>query len=702
MRARYLTAIALAAFATGGAVEGVAAAPAWANETVWSCGLTNGGGVNHVFAPASTFGINASDHCSSGGGLDINAPGNTVSRGQSAHWQANAPAGLMIVIVYVPPGELSTTGVNSGDAYGGIFYWGGGGAAIHDSNNSTGFGASGLRTNYVGFDVVCGANPCREPLGRAHLAVRDIGLQVQETQGPVLTNGSGLWQSSGWVRSEWPLSFTGDSPSGVCALSASLDGQSVGGAQFPLDDTAWHQCAASGLSTTVHTGQFPNGAASLMLHGSDAAQLSTPDSFYTKTIYTDNQPPSVSFSGPSDASAAAGTQYLTVNGAAGPSGVSQLGCSLDGAPTQSYAQASVQVPVSGVGVHHLTCYASNNARDASGQVASSPPQTWTLSIREPTVGVLSFSRLVNALRCHKVTVRVSRPGRVVTIHRHHKLVHIHKRAHSRVERVERCRPRVVRRRVTTVVTVHRHHHLVHIKRTRIVRVVLVPHVVGERVKRVPHGHATTVSGWLGTAAGTGLGGQPVEVLTASDNGLKQFAPAAVVSTSAAGFWRARLPAGPSRLVIALYRGGPLTEPDFSSQVRVVVPAKVRLISVTRRVAWGGTVRIVGQLAGGYLPPGGALVRLRIGEGSQYFTYGVKEHVGGDGRFSTAYTFGAGEPSVHRSFFFELVSLPTGNYPYAPASSRRLSVLVGGHPARSRAAHPGHRHRHRHRRGHRSR
>lgn len=110
------------------------------------------------------------------------------------------------------------------------------------------------------------------------------------------------------------------------------------------------------------------------------------------------------------------------------------------------------------------------------------------------------------------------------------------------------------------------------------------------------------------------------------------------------------------------------------------------------MAWGGTVRIVGQLEGGYLPSGGALVRLRIGQGSQYFTYGVKEHVGGDGRFTTTYTFGAGDPSVHRSFFFELVSLPTGNYPFAPAASRRLSVLVGGHPVTN--LHGGHHPRHR--------
>jgi len=698
MRTRYLTVIAVAVLVAAGTDGGVTAEPARANETVWSCGLTNAGGVNRIFTPSTAPGTRVYDHCSSGHGLDLNAPG-TVSAGQGVRWQANAPAGLRIVVAYVPPGEMATSTVANGTGYGGGFYWSGGRQDFTD--NQSRFGALGFSSNYFGFDLLCGFRVCRGGQAGPDVQVHDIGLQVQEIQGPALSAGAGLWQSSGWVRSDWPLSFTGDSPSGVCALSASLDGQPVGGAQFPLNDTVWHQCAATGLATTVHTSQFPNGAASLTLHGSDAAQVSTPDSFTTRTIYTDNQLPSVSFAGPSDASAAAGTQFVTVNGAAGPSGVSAVGCSLDGAPYQSYAQASVQVPVSGVGIHHLTCSAANSARDAAGQVATSAPQTWTLSIREPTVGVLSFSRLVNALRCHRVTARVSRPGRVVLVHRGHKVVAVHRRRHSRLERVERCRPRVVLRRVTSVVTVRRHHKLVKVKRTRTVRVVLVPHVVGERVKRVPYGHATTVGGWLGTTAGTGLGGQPVQLLTAPDNGQHAFTALSTVTTAPNGFWSVHLPAGPSRLVIAVYHGGLLTEPDFSGLVRVVVPARVRLISVTRRVAWGQTVRIVGQLDGGYLPPGGALVRLRIGQGSAVLTYGVKTHVTGSGRFTTAYTFGAGDPAAHRSFFFQLASLPTGDYPYAPAASRRLSVIVGGHPATKRSG--GHaRHRRHHHRAHRRR
>ena len=58
------------------------------------------------------------------------------------------------------------------------------------------------------------------------------------------------------------------------------------------------------------------------------------------------------------------------------------------------------------------------------------------------------------------------------------------------------------------------------------------------------------------------------------------------------------------------------------------------------------------MVGGYLPPGGALVRLRIGIGSPRTTYGVREHVTGDGRFTTTYTFGLGAPSIRQSYWFQ--------------------------------------------------
>jgi hypothetical protein len=230
-----------------------------------------------------------------------------------------------------------------------------------------------------------------------------------------------------------------------------------------------------------------------------------------------------------------------------------------------------------------------------------------------------------------------------------------------------------------------------VKRHKTIKVVELPHVVMHSSKRVGHSRRTTVSGWLGLPDGTALGGQVVSVLTAPDNGLGQFTLAAVTTTAANGGWSAPLPAGPSRLVEAYYAGAATFEPSVSAQVRAIVPAKVKLISVSpSRVAWGGTVRITGRLVGGYLPPGGALVRLRIGQGSSYQTYGVQEHVTGNGRFTTTYTFGAGYAGIFKSFWFQIATLPMGDYPYAPAASGRRSVLVGGHP-RPPVTHRHHKH-----------
>jgi hypothetical protein len=304
-----------------------------------------------------------------------------------------------------------------------------------------------------------------------------------------------------------------------------------------------------------------------------------------------------------------------------------------------------------------------------------------LKIGEPTVSMISFVKLVNGLLCSRVRERVRVSAHWVTVRRDHKLVRVHRRAGTKLVKVTRCHPRMARRRVTVSVTVHRHGKKVRVKRTKIVRVPLVPHHVAHRTRRVRHGRGTTVSGWLGTTAGVALGGQAVRVLTAPDNGLGRFSQAAVVTSAANGGWTAKLPAGPSRLVEAVYDGGSTTEPSLSTQVRLVVPAEVKLLRVwPRRVPWGGTVHLVGQLVGGYLPRGGALVRLRIGYGSTHNTYGVQEHVTGNGRFSTVASFGPGDPSIYRTYWFQITSLPMGgDYPYAPSASRHVTVIVGGHP-----------------------
>jgi hypothetical protein len=663
-RVRVLSAIFAALFASAALLAGISTNSAFANETVWSCGLTDTGGTTNVWNHQAVFGINAINRCATGVGLEVNAPGNTVALGQRGDWQATAPAGLMIVLVYVPPYNLTATDVNDRDSwYGGGFYWAGGGAQVSDPNNVSGFGASGLWTNYVGFQLVCGNNPCFGVFGHADLAVKDIGLQVQETQGPYLNAPSGIWQSSGWIRGTWPLVLTGDSPSGICGLSAAIAGQTVASQAFPLNNTKWHQCDAAGLggvSTSVDTTRFGNGSAPLTIRGLDAAGAITSDAAYTKTLYLDNQPPSVALSGPTDAPSTAGTQYITATAAAGPSGVSGINCTLDDAPFHWYPEDTASIPVAGIGEHHLTCFAANNARNASGAVAISAASSWTLTIRQPSVSTVAFSRVVDALQCKPVRERVRIPARWVTARFHGRPVRVKLPAQTRTVKVERCHPRIVRRRVRVA------------GRWYTERIVVLPHVVKRTSKRVRFGSATTVSGWLGTAQGTALGGQSVQILAAPDNGLGQFTAVATTTTAADGGWTAPLPAGTSRIIRAVYPGSATVEPSASEFAHVIVPASLRLSLRPRVTHWGGTIAITGRLRGGEVPPAGELVVLRIGWPGGSTEIGHL-YAARDGTFSTPYRFLRGNGTETYRLWAETVK--ESDYPFAVGSSRKVSVTV---------------------------
>src|SRR5205807_5800005 len=148
-----------------------------------------------------------------------------------------------------------------------------------------------------------------------------------------------------------------------------------------------------------------------------------------------------------------------------------------------------------------------------------------------------------------------------------------------------CHPRVITRRIR----VHGH--------WRAIRAVVLPHEVLLRAKRVRPGAGTTVRGWLGTTDGNALGGRSVRILTAPDNGTRQFSQVAVVTTAANGTWSARIPPGPSRLVVAAYDGAATVEPALSGAAHLVVPASISLRIRPKTTHWGGHIRISGRLRG---------------------------------------------------------------------------------------------------------
>ena len=136
---------------------------------------------------------------------------------------------------------------------------------------------------------------------------------------------------------------------------------------------------------------------------------------------------------------------------------------------------------------------------------------------------ISFSKIVDGLKCKSVKERVSVPARWVTVRRHGKAISLHRRGHRKLVTAVKCRARTVKRMVTVWVKAKRHGKFVLLKRKKLERVVLLPHLLNKGTQRIAHGSGTVVSGWLGTSNGTAVPGRAVDVMTAPDNGLGEDA-----------------------------------------------------------------------------------------------------------------------------------------------------------------------------------
>ena len=650
--------------------------PAIADETVQVCGSYG----NNLFVSSTVPGITTTGRCPTpsynGGGFGLFNSG-TTTKGKSGRWQTTAPGGLELV--GATASQLVSVGVNDGADYGGGFYWAGGGAGTNDQSPSTMGMTFPSPSSYFGVQLVCGRATCTQP---AQIAVGAFSLYVRETSGPGFNAPSGLWQTGGWIRGTWPMVASADSPSGVCSLSATLNSQLIDTSTSGQDVSTWHQCAAPTINQPVDTSRYGQGPLTLALGATDAAGV---PAGISKTVYVDNSTPTVTLSGPVDAPSTAGTQYVTATAAGSPSGIANIVCTVDGGPAQTFAGASAQVPVSGIGPHSVNCVTNDNAVDPTGARGQSPAATWSLKIGQPTEVGIAFDKLVG-LSCHRARVRVTIRGHWITVRRHGELVKVKTRAHSRVERVMRCHPRTVLRRTVVWVRVRRHGHIVKLKRVRLVRVVMQPHVVAHTTRVVAFGRGTTVDGWLGTSANTALGGQVVHVLSAPDNGGGAFTEVAAVTTSATGVWQATLPAGPSRIVEAVYDGSPTTESSSSGQVKVLVPARVKIAIHPRIAPWGASIRIVGRVLGGYVPANSKLLRLNVGIGRIGHIEGLPD-IQPNGRFVIVWKFDQGRGILHP--WFSVATLPEAAFPYAPGTSGQATMTLGEPTPRAVVKHKRH-------------
>jgi len=265
----------------------VLCSPALADETVQVCGSY----ANNVFTSGSVPAISATGRCPTasynGGGFGLFNSGNST-KGQAGRWQTATPAGLELV--GATASQLVSYGINDDQDYGGGFYWAGGGVGTNDQSPSTLGMVFPSPSTYFGMQLLCGKGTCKAPAG---LTVGAFALYVRETSGPTLNSPSGLWQTTGWIRGSWPFVLSGDSPSGLCSLSASLNRQLIDTTTSGQDVSSWHQCAASPISQTIDTSRYREGAVGLALSAGDAAGV--PASL-RKTIYIDNSTPTISLS----------------------------------------------------------------------------------------------------------------------------------------------------------------------------------------------------------------------------------------------------------------------------------------------------------------------------------------------------------------------------------------------------------------------
>jgi hypothetical protein len=447
-------------------------------------------------------------------------------------------------------------------------------------------------------------------------------------------------------------------PSGLASLDCSVDGgamESYVSSGMSVNGNGKHTVTCTAANTAVDPQGQPN-------TGSE-----------TMTIDIDEQSPSLSFEArdPSNPTQVVVDTSDSESHVAGgeiemaPQGTSNW-TSLPTSFTSS-GQLIATIPDGGLsGPYTIEATACSQVSNCG-----STSEALTMPLRLAASSDVSFATIVDALVAKKIKERVRVGWHWAAVLRHGKAVKVKRGGHWKtitvIKRVEGC----TRKRVKT----GKHHWKLR-PRCR------APKIALRSTDRAAFGHSVTVHGLLLTSQDVPIADTPVRILTAPNNGLGQYTQAASVTTSAAGAWSATLPAGPSRLIEAIY-GGSATLLPATGHATVIVPARIRITSIEpRRISWGATIKITGELSGGHIPPSGELVELRYSYGRAQTVYGVKTHVTAR-RFTTSFTFGPGQTPL--TFGFQIAALPDPAYPYAPASSNTVDVHVGGHPASAHVA-----------------
>ena len=263
--------------------------------------------------------------------------------------------------------QVGTDGWGSGDFYSG------GGSSWTPGAGASPFTDTNIDSDEWAFQLECNGSSSGCAQGDpADITVNDIAFTASETRSPTLAPATGsLYGQTGFVWNPagdpWPITASASDPSGVCNLTASVDGQVIILENQAPNSNAWQQCANGTWPGSIDTRQYlaTSGSLPLTLQATDAAQNTTSIPY---AVEVDNDPVTVSLATPNDANPTVWVNHaveVSAASTAGPSGLSGTNCAIDGGHSFGYGGGGFTV--NGDGVHTVSCTAANNAVDPQGR-----------------------------------------------------------------------------------------------------------------------------------------------------------------------------------------------------------------------------------------------------------------------------------------------------------------------------------------------
>jgi hypothetical protein len=351
-----------------GAAAAVAAFASAADAGTYAVSFSNGDGCG-MFTASATPGYNrlvcGSQNLTITGGGVAGDP----AAGSEENISTTTPPGISIIQATTDfqESQVGSQGWGSGD-----FYTGGGSSWTPGAGTSP-FTDSGIDTDEWAFQLECTGSSSGCTQGTpADITVNSIAFIAVESQSPTLVPAAGsLFDQTGYVWSPagdpWPIDTSASDPSGVCNLTATVNGLATTLENQAPDRYAWMQCTDGTWPGSVDTRQYisTSGPLPLTLQGTNAAGNT---STLSNTVQVDNDPVSVSLATPNDPNPTVWVNHavnVVATPSAGPSGVSGTNCSTDGGPTFAYTNPGFVV--NGDGTHTVSCTAANNAIGPQGQ-----------------------------------------------------------------------------------------------------------------------------------------------------------------------------------------------------------------------------------------------------------------------------------------------------------------------------------------------